>query len=150
MGVIGGDVVSDDGQGSMSIFGKHFAFGKVLEGMDTLETIEFVEIDWDMKPFEPVTIVKSGTLKVEKPFMISNDPYNFKEWAMTSIPGLLLVILMVFGFDQINKRLDRGIEMHDRILKELEDKLAKEEADAAADDKAGEVIKGKDEEDKEN
>jgi len=190
--VIGGDVVSDDGQGSLSIFGKHFAdenfavkhtsagyismyntgpdtngcqwfislipthyldgkhvsFGKVLEGMETLEKIEFVEIDWDMKPFEPVVIVKSGTLKVEKPFMISNDPYNFKEWAMTSIPGLLLVVLMVLGFDQINKKLDRGIEMHDRILKEMEDKLAKEEADAAADD--GEVIKGKDEEDKEN
>jgi len=130
---------------------KHVAFGKVVEGFETLETIEMVETDWDMKPFEPVTVVKSGSLKVDEPFMISNDPYNFKEWAQTSIPGLVLVVLMVIGFDQISKRLDRGIEMHDKILKELEDKLAKEEAEAAAEyDKAELMNSKKDEEDKEN
>jgi len=196
----GGDVVSNDGQGSISIYGpmfpdenflakhtgpgyismansgpdsngcqfyitliathyldnKHVVFGKVIEGEETLTAIEYVETDWDMKPFQSVTIAKSGSLKVEKPFMVSNDPYNFKDWAMTTVPALLLVTIMVYGFDRVSKMLDRGINMHENIIRELEEKEAKELAEAAA---AGgekeaegdaEVVKGREEEDKEN
>jgi len=66
------------------------------------------------------------------------------------------VIVIVYGFDKVSKMLDRGINMHENIIKELEEKMAKEEAEAAAagGDKAaeadGEVVKGREEEDKEN
>ncbi|CAL4084624.1 unnamed protein product [Meganyctiphanes norvegica] len=128
---------------------RHVAFGKVIEGMSALEAIEMVEGDWDNKPIEPIVIVKSGKIPVDKPFMISNDPYNFKDWALTIGPALGVICIIVFVFDRLSKIMDRGIDMHDNIIKELEEKMAKEEAAAAAaggeKKEDGEVIKGKEE-----
>lgn len=122
--------------------GKHVAFGKVMEGLETLELIEYVETDWDNKPLHPVVIVKSGSLPVTgKPVFISNDPYNFRDWAMTVFPALFLACMIAIIFNHISKILDRGINIHEIITKELEEKQKAEAAAAGGD---GEVVKGGD------
>ncbi|CAL4106237.1 unnamed protein product [Meganyctiphanes norvegica] len=132
---------------------KHVVFGKVIEGEETLEAIEYVECDWDNKPLKPVAIVKSGSLPVGKPFLISNDPYNFKDWAITICPALIAVVVIVLIFERLSNIMDRGINVHEIINQELEEKMAKAEAAAAAAGvvmQEGEVIKGKEEEEQDS
>lgn len=131
--------------------GKHVVFGKVIGGEKTLEAIEFVPVDLDNnRPKHPVAIVKSGRLPVKDTIMISNDPYNFKEWAITIAPSMVAVACVIAVFNKLNNIFDRGMNIDKIIEEELKEKAAQDEAEAMkqslADQKnkdgVGEVIKG--------
>lgn len=49
---------------------------KVVEGMDVIFKIEQTKTDSDDKPTVPIVISESGTLKLEKSYTISDDPYR--------------------------------------------------------------------------
>jgi peptidyl-prolyl cis-trans isomerase B (cyclophilin B) len=51
--------------------GRHTVFGKVIEGMDVLETVEKLKTDRSNVPQQEVRITDSGTLPVEKPFTVA-------------------------------------------------------------------------------
>lgn len=50
--------------------GRHTVFGKVLEGMDLLKKIEKLETNRRDQPAKTVTVADSGSLKVDKPFLV--------------------------------------------------------------------------------
>ncbi|KAK0162944.1 hypothetical protein PV327_006670 [Microctonus hyperodae] len=56
--------------------GHHTVFGKVIDGEDVLFKIEQTKTDADDAPTSPVVILKSGKIPTEKPFYISDDPYE--------------------------------------------------------------------------
>eukprot|EP00794_Sanderia_malayensis_P009606 gene9606-10593_t len=53
--------------------GRHVVFGKVLEGMDVVKKVESVETNHQDKPNQDVKIEDSGSLPVDKPFIVSKD-----------------------------------------------------------------------------
>merc|ERR1712168_634157 len=53
--------------------GRHTVFGKVLEGMDVVKTVENISTDQRDRPKKGVKITDSGSITVEKPFQIDLD-----------------------------------------------------------------------------
>jgi len=56
--------------------GKHVVFGKVIEGMDVVETIGKTKTDNGDKPLKRVVIADSGILPLSAPFDVSDDPHK--------------------------------------------------------------------------
>merc|ERR1712189_60105 len=53
--------------------GRHVVFGKVLKGKDVLNAVENVKTDHRDKPEKKIVIKDSGSLPVEKPFLVKAD-----------------------------------------------------------------------------
>ncbi|XP_034444936.1 peptidyl-prolyl cis-trans isomerase B [Hippoglossus hippoglossus] len=53
--------------------GKHVVFGKILEGMDLVRTIEATKTDGRDKPLKDIIVHDCGTIEVEKPFAVPKE-----------------------------------------------------------------------------
>jgi len=53
--------------------GRHVVFGKVIEGMDVVRTVENVPTDSYDGPTQECMIVDAGTIPVSEPFDVSKD-----------------------------------------------------------------------------
>ncbi|XP_028661079.1 peptidyl-prolyl cis-trans isomerase C-like [Erpetoichthys calabaricus] len=53
--------------------GKHVVFGKVLEGMSVVHTIELQDTDDRNRPFQDCVIINSGKIDVKEPFVVELD-----------------------------------------------------------------------------
>ena len=53
--------------------GRHVVFGKVLEGMDVVRSIENQDTDRADHPMSEIVISKSGELPVEEPFEVEKE-----------------------------------------------------------------------------
>ncbi len=53
--------------------GKHTVFGKVLEGMDVVRTIENLETDDKDHPLKPTEIWDCGVIEVKEPFEVKKE-----------------------------------------------------------------------------
>lgn len=56
--------------------GKHTIFGKVVEEQAIIHAIEKVKTDSDDSPLKPVVITECGDEPMNKPFTVSDDPYE--------------------------------------------------------------------------
>uniref|UniRef100_F7CMZ5 Peptidyl-prolyl cis-trans isomerase n=2 Tax=Monodelphis domestica TaxID=13616 RepID=F7CMZ5_MONDO len=64
--------------------GKHVVFGKVIEGMTVVHTIEFQQTDEHDRPLTDCVITNSGKINVKEPFVVEVD-----DWTI-SLPRLAL------------------------------------------------------------
>ncbi|KAM8960778.1 peptidyl-prolyl cis-trans isomerase C [Pelodytes ibericus] len=56
--------------------GKHVVFGKVLEGMAIVHSIELQQTDKRDRPLQECVIVNSGKIAVKKPFVVEVDDWE--------------------------------------------------------------------------
>ncbi|VVD02141.1 unnamed protein product [Leptidea sinapis] len=99
--VQGGDVVSDDGSGSISIYGKYFDDENLdtqhtLAGFVSMANKEHTPIDVDDRPTKRVYISDCGLLETD-PFYITDDPYDLWSWLRAAgVP--LTMSFSILGF----------------------------------------------------
>ncbi|XP_076068040.1 peptidyl-prolyl cis-trans isomerase B-like [Oratosquilla oratoria] len=111
--------------------GHHVVFGKVVDGQSVVHEIEYLATDWNDRPIKHVSIIKSRVQRVKDPYMVSDDPYNLKDWLKTISLPLGLSFSIIFLFNYFLKQLDRGIieddETLERIAKEAEEEKKQEQ-----------------------
>ncbi|KAM7391033.1 hypothetical protein PAMP_021750 [Pampus punctatissimus] len=66
----GGDFTAGDGTGAPWLDGKHVVFGKVLDGMAVVHTIELQDTNDRNLPYTECVIVNSGRIPVKEPFVV--------------------------------------------------------------------------------
>lgn len=49
---------------------------QVVEGQKIVHTIEHLPTDSDDRPLKPIVIAATGSIQTEKPFIISDNPYE--------------------------------------------------------------------------
>ncbi|XP_025066258.1 peptidyl-prolyl cis-trans isomerase C [Alligator sinensis] len=55
--------------------GKHVVFGKVIDGMSVVHSIELLQTDEHDRPLEDCVIVNSGKIAVKEPFVVEVDDW---------------------------------------------------------------------------
>lgn len=111
--------------------GKHTVFGKVTSGksfakllsketiqssrlwfvgQEIVHTIERVKTTTDDEPVSSVMISECGEIETEKPFFISDNPYDIWGWVKASAVPLTMSFTILAVFQHFIRKLDQFIE----------------------------------------
>ncbi|XP_035454109.2 peptidyl-prolyl cis-trans isomerase, rhodopsin-specific isozyme isoform X2 [Spodoptera frugiperda] len=129
--VQGGDVESDDGTGSISIYGEtfhdenldtqhsgagfvsmankdhlHTVVGKVVDGQNVVHMLEHTPTDVDDKPLPHVYISDCGLIPTLEPYYISDDPYDLWAWIKASAVPLTMSFSILGFFQWMMRKME--------------------------------------------
>lgn len=88
-------------------FRKKYFFSTFRAGQDIVHTIERVQTTTDDEPVISVVISGCGDIKVEKPFYISDNPYNIMGWVKAAFIPLTMSFTILLIFQYFIKKLDK-------------------------------------------
>lgn len=89
--------------------GKHTIFGKTVSGQDIVHMIERVKTDTDDIPLQPVILQACGDKPIDKPYVISDDPYDVWAWIKASTIPLGMSFSILAFFQYVIRKLDKHI-----------------------------------------
>ncbi|CRK93634.1 CLUMA_CG007164, isoform A [Clunio marinus] len=86
--------------------GKHTVFGKVTNGQDVVHKIERVKTTTDDEPVSSVILSECGEIEVDKPFYVSDNPYDIMGWVKASAIPLTMSFTILSIFQYFIRKLD--------------------------------------------
>lgn len=78
-----------------------------LAGQDVVHMIERVRTTTDDEPVEAVILTECGDVKVEKPFFISDNPYDIWGWVKAAAVPLTMSFTIFSIFQHFIRKLDQ-------------------------------------------
>lgn len=76
-------------------------------GLDIVHSIERVKTTTDDEPVQSVILTECGDVETEKPFFVSDNPYDLMGWAKAAAVPLTMSFTILSIFQYFIRKLDK-------------------------------------------